>query len=404
MNNPFAWEFEMKYRSFGCCCWLLSLIAIALLTGCSRDPNGRKQKYLESGQRYFEKGKYPEAIIQFGNAIQVDPRFAEAHYQMSQALIKMQDWPRAYSELNRTVDLKPESYPAHLDLANLLIAGGDFKQAKEHLDLLKDKQPSDPQVHAAFATWYAAQSDLPAASREMQAALDLDPKRWESYVNMGLLQIKTKQNEAAETNLKKAVELAPKAAGPHLTLGGFYQTTQRLAEAEQQFRDAIQAEPQNPDARSALARVYMQEGKSTETIELLRRTKQELSGNSIGYRMLGDFYFAVGDIDKATEEYASLYQEHPKDVLVKKNYVQLLILKNHLDEASKLNDEILKKAPEDSEALVTVGKFRFGEINRTRRKQICKEPSKAILTMAWLITTSVLLLISKEMRYKRKAH
>jgi hypothetical protein len=34
---------------------------VALLTGCSRDPNVRKQKYLESGQRYFDKGMYREA-------------------------------------------------------------------------------------------------------------------------------------------------------------------------------------------------------------------------------------------------------------------------------------------------------------------------------------------------------
>jgi hypothetical protein len=41
---------------------LCSLLAIAL-TGCSRDPNVRKQKYFESGERYFNKAKYREAAI-----------------------------------------------------------------------------------------------------------------------------------------------------------------------------------------------------------------------------------------------------------------------------------------------------------------------------------------------------
>ena len=57
-------------------------VLAALLTGCSRDPNVRKQKYLESGQRYFDKGQYREAEIQFENAIQVDSRFADAHYKL----------------------------------------------------------------------------------------------------------------------------------------------------------------------------------------------------------------------------------------------------------------------------------------------------------------------------------
>ena len=60
---------------------ILALAVISLLSvGCNRNPEVRKQKYLESGQRYFEKGKYREAAIQFSNAIQVDSHYAEAHY------------------------------------------------------------------------------------------------------------------------------------------------------------------------------------------------------------------------------------------------------------------------------------------------------------------------------------
>src|SRR5277367_1460710 len=78
----------------------------ALTTGCSRDPNVRKQKYLESGQRYFDKGQYREAEIQFQNAIQVDSRFAEAHYKLAQAAMKMQDFPTADKELETTIQLQ----------------------------------------------------------------------------------------------------------------------------------------------------------------------------------------------------------------------------------------------------------------------------------------------------------
>src|SRR5436309_5967041 len=93
---------------------ILALMAI-VFSGCSRDPNVRKQKYFESGQRYFEKGKYPEAVIQFSNAIQVDARFADAHYQLAQTYLKMQNWPMAYQELDRTLQIQPDNLPAQLD-------------------------------------------------------------------------------------------------------------------------------------------------------------------------------------------------------------------------------------------------------------------------------------------------
>src|SRR5882724_1692741 len=137
-------ESPMKRR------WLLSrwvtlslLAPLILLGSCKRDPNLRKQKYLESGERYFKVAKYREAVIQFSNALQVDPRFVEGHYQLAQAYIKLQDWNMAYEQLEKTVKLRPDYYPAHIDLANLHSARRAVDRAKEHLDLLAAKDPED---------------------------------------------------------------------------------------------------------------------------------------------------------------------------------------------------------------------------------------------------------------------
>src|ERR1039458_1415950 len=128
-----------KGAGFRCVVVAVCLLA-ALLTGCSRDPNVRKQKLWETGQRYFDKGQYREAAIQFQNAIQVDSRFAGAHYKLALTAMKLQQWPTAYQELSTTVQLQPDHYAAHLDMANLLILGRQFNDAKQHLDLLVQKQ------------------------------------------------------------------------------------------------------------------------------------------------------------------------------------------------------------------------------------------------------------------------
>ncbi len=327
-------------------------ILLAILTGCSRDPNVRKRKYLESGQRYFEKAKYREAAIQFTNAIQVDPQYAEAHYQLGQTYLRLQQWLRAYQELQRTVELQPDHYEAHKQLANLLIAGREFTQAKEHTDFLLQKQPNDPEVHATMANLLAAQGNFNGAIGEMQKAISLRPDRAESYVSLAILQDRSGQTDAAEANFKKVVELDPKAVRAEMALGAFYQSHSRFAEAEQEFRKAIAVDPKLPDSRAALARLYLMEGKRAEAEEFLKQSKPDVAENPTGYRMLGDFYFATGDVDQAIKEYASLYKEHPKDLQVKKNYIQLLILKDRLEEAQKLNDEVLKTNANEGDALV----------------------------------------------------
>jgi len=68
---------------------------------------------------------------------------------------------------------------------------------------------------------------------------------------------------------------------------------------------------------------------------------------------LGDYYFTLAkDLDRATTEYESVFRDHPRDAQVRKNYIQLLILKNRLDEADKLNKEVLNTNHLDADALI----------------------------------------------------
>src|ERR1700689_5333301 len=70
---------------------LACLLLTAFFSGCPHDPNVRKQKYFDSGEKYFAEGKYHEAAIQFLNAPQIDPRFAQAHYELGQTYLKLGD-------------------------------------------------------------------------------------------------------------------------------------------------------------------------------------------------------------------------------------------------------------------------------------------------------------------------
>src|SRR6201997_2752763 len=278
--------------------FILTLLA-SLLRGCSRDPNVRKQKYFESGQRFFEKSKFREAAIQYSNAIQVDPRFADAHYRLALTYLRLGEVNRGFQELQRTVELQPDNYAARVDIANMLIAAKFFKEAQEQLDILTAKQPSNPDVHMALANFKARQGDLPAAMQEMQTAIKLDPTRSEAFLNYAIMQIQAQQYDAAEASLKKAIALDPKSMNAQLALGGFYQSRGRLPEAEEQFKHAITVDPKNPDPRSSLARLYMLEGKKTDAEAFLTQTKKERAVLPAGYRMLGDYCLATGDLDKA---------------------------------------------------------------------------------------------------------
>jgi tetratricopeptide (TPR) repeat protein len=352
---------------------LVGFVITSLFTGCTRDPNVRKQKFLESGNQYRDKGKLREASIQYLNAIQIDSRFAEAHFELGEVCLKLKDYNCAAQQLFRTVELTPENYSAQLDLAELLIGGSRnsdgspgqnyqdlLKQAKLHLDILREKQPNSPDTHVAWANFYAAQDDLKSAMQEMQKAIAADPNRPESYLRLAELQNGANRPDEAEENFKRAVQLGPNNMRAQLSLGRFYQKRHLLPQAEQQFKHAIDVDPKDPAPRGEYAGLLAEEGKKAEAEAFLKQTRLDLPDNSEAYSMLAVFYVRSGDFDKALAEYSSLYREHPRDVQVKGNYIEMLIRKSRLDEAAKLDDELLKANPKDPYALIYRGQVQLG--------------------------------------------
>ena len=349
--------------------FILTLI-VALLSACSRDPGIRKQKFFESGQRYVEQGKYKEAVVEFSNAIRLDPNYAEAHLQLADAYLQLHDGDRAFRELARTVELQPENYRAQLELTNLLIVNRQFEPAQQKLDALLQKRPEDPAVHTTLSSLFAAQGNIPGAIAEMQKTVALSPDRWEAYLSLALLQSSNNQSEAAESNFKKVIELNPKAMQARLLLGNYYQAHNRFPEAEQQFQAATALDPASAEPRAALARLYLAEGKRADAEQLLAQAKHDLPNNPAAYRLLGEFYFLNGELDKASAEYASLYQHHSEDLQLKKNYIALLIQTKRFPEARKLDDEILKANPSDDDALVYQAQMQIsdGDVNDAAQK------------------------------------
>jgi tetratricopeptide (TPR) repeat protein len=335
----------------------LTLIETFAASCAWRDPNVRKQEFYQSAVSYFEKGKYPEAAIQLQNAIQIDPKYADAHYKLAQCDKKLGMWAEAFAELNRTVDLAPRNWQAQIDLGNGLLAARQFRQAQDKAYLVLAAEPQNVEAHTLLANANAALGNPQSSLEEMQRAIRLDPNRSSSYINLAMLLVNAQQPLAAEESYKQAIALGPKSPAPAMALGAFYAGQRRFQEAEQQFRNAIGLDPKSPAARAALARVYLADEKENDAVEVLKQAKQAFSGNSDGYRMLGEFYAQSGQMDKAIEEYASLYHDHPKDLQVSLNYLQLLIGTNRLEEATKLNDKILNENPKSTEAIFAKGQI-----------------------------------------------
>lgn len=204
----------------------------------------------------------------------------------------------------------------------------------------------------------AAQTQPVTASSELQLGVEAHYSALTDAMPSASQADKIIHYEEAIKHFQKAIELDPSLLDARqylettlLQFGLFYKLRNRLPEAEHQFKHAIDVDPKSSEPRASLVSVLMQEGKQAQAESVMRQAKKDLSHEE-GYRLLGDFYLSTGDLDKATNEYTSLYRDHPDDIAVRKNYIQLLICKNRLDEATIIDNEILKANADDVDALV----------------------------------------------------
>jgi tetratricopeptide (TPR) repeat protein len=332
------------------------LLSIAMLSGCFRDPNVRKHKYLESGQKYSALGKDREAAIQFSNALKIDKNFADAHYALAQTYLHMGAVNAAFGELKRTVDLQPQNYKARTDLGNLLLAGGKIDEAQAQAAAVLAAQPDNADVHSLLSRIAARRGQQDLALTEIHRALELAPDKADLHETFALLEMGDPANSSmVEGELKKSVALAPKSVNTKLLLTAFYIKSGRLQDAEQVCWSAVATDRKSISARETLAQIVLRQGDQARAEEVLRQASNDLADDPRGVQLLAAYYDGSGQIDKAKAEFARLAQKYPKNVSVQEGYVRVLLQVKDYGTAQSIVSELMKKNGKDPQVAVLNG-------------------------------------------------
>jgi Tfp pilus assembly protein PilF len=99
---------------------LYPVVAIlVMLTACNTDPRAASRKYVDNGNKYFQRAKYKEASILYRRALNKDARYADAWYQLALTNSKLAIYGEARRDFARAMDLDPANTAAAAKLADL---------------------------------------------------------------------------------------------------------------------------------------------------------------------------------------------------------------------------------------------------------------------------------------------
>ena len=325
--------------------------AILLCGACGLSPQAAKQKYVTQGNEYMKAGKYPEAVIEFRNALQKDQRDGAVRENLAEALMRKGDVADALGEYVRAADLRPDDVALQVKVGNFLLLTGRFDDAKARADkaLAKDGRSVDALI--LDATALAGLKDLDGAVAQVEEAIRIDPSRSGTYSSLGTIELSRGKKEAAEQAFVKAVALQPDSAITHLALGNFYWLTGQVKAAEQSLTRAAQLEPRNLLVNRALATFYLASNRPAEAEEPLK-TVYEVEKTPVSAFALAEYYLAVGKEPAARAILEPLLKDPRASSTANARLAMLDYKAGRKDDAYRRLDAVLQKDEGNLQALL----------------------------------------------------
>src|SRR4029079_6316276 len=146
------------------------LISLSLLViGCS-SPEVQKQRHFERGNQYVSEKRDDFAVIEYANAVRIDPKFGEARLKLAETYERMNNLRAAFPEFVRAADALPDNRDVQIKATQLLLLARRFEDAKARSATLVTKNPKDIDAILLHANALAALKDPDGAIAEIEEA------------------------------------------------------------------------------------------------------------------------------------------------------------------------------------------------------------------------------------------
>jgi len=368
---------------------LLAVFALALAS-CAGDSEGSKRRLLETGNKYFDAGKYKEASLVYRKLINKDPRYGEAYYRWGLTELKQGRYQDALRALRRASELQPENDDAHAKLGDLYLAIylSDPKKFKQVLADFEDlskrllkRNPNNFEGLRMKGYLAIANQDFKAAIETFRAADQVKPAQGQVILALAQSLAQDKQEAEAERVLRDGIAKTK-------TFGQLYDFLYLLkarqkneAECEQILRSKLASNPASVAYWLDLASHFVRFRKPDQMEATLREflSKGELKDR---HKLAGDFYVRIGNLPAAYKLYEEGIKAEPSSkVTLQKKMVEILAMQGQLDESIKLADSVLAAHPEDNEAKAIRAALRLRSGNRKEIEASIKEFQDVIKAM-----------------------
>jgi tetratricopeptide (TPR) repeat protein len=281
------------------------------------------ESYLKG--RYFWNKRTADglkvALAYFKQAIEEDPKYAQAYSGLADTYALLGDWqyavmtpkeafPKAKAAAIKALELDSTLGEAHNSLAFVLdgfdwdldAGGKEFRRAIE-------LNPGYATAHHWYAWHLSLLGRYDEAIAEMRKAENLDPLSLIINADLAELLVLAHSYDESIRQSRKTIEMDPNFALAHNQLGQAYLQKQMYDQAIAELQRAVQLSGGSPTSIANLARAYVASGNRSEAIKLLSDLKKRSNPGYSNASEIAMIYASLGETDQAMNWLEKGYEE-----------------------------------------------------------------------------------------------
>jgi TolB-like protein/DNA-binding winged helix-turn-helix (wHTH) protein/Flp pilus assembly protein TadD len=261
------------------------------------------------------------ALTYFNQAIDHDPKYAQAYSGLADTYALLGDWqyavmtpkqalPQAKAAAIKALELDNALGEAHNSLAFCLDGfDWDFDSAGKEFLRSIELNPGYATAHHWYAWHLSLLGRYDQAIAEMKKAENLDPLSLIINSDWAELLLLAHSYDESMRQSRKTIEMDPNFALAHNQLGQAYLQKQMYEPAIAELQKAVELSGGSPTCIANLARAYAASGKSGEAVKLLSDLKKRSNPTHSYAPEIAVIYVALGDSRQAMKWLDKGYDE-----------------------------------------------------------------------------------------------
>ena len=283
---------------------LLTLCAFTLISCGGAEE--RKDVYMEKAKSSIASGNLDKARIELKNVLQIDPKDAEAYYQLGRVFEQQKEYRKAFRNYLKAEELNPDLLENQARLGRIyLLLANEPDKAQEKIDFILSKEPNNSDGLLLKAAVMLRNNNADEAINIAKDIVSRDSKHIESITFLATLYMKDKKFEDAISLLDTALKNNQNNESLNKLLALVLVANKDYGRAEVIYKDFLERNPDNSASYNNLAAFYNQTDDKVKAEATLRASVDNDSDDVNRILTLIKYIKATKGDDEAIKELKS---------------------------------------------------------------------------------------------------